>query len=312
MLSSCQSGKVDQEGHGESEGDKKPIIHIHSIGEEEIENFIEVSCEADGSYDSVFYCTECDMEMSREIKIVKSEGHISTEPIVEGEILNTCLENGRRETATYCSVCKTELSREIEILEAKGHMPTEPTIIYGNENICKSEGSCVKIVNCSICSTEISRETEIIPMVGHTWVDGKCEKCDVPYSVEESLELMLSEDGSYYIITGIGTFYETELIIPSEYKGLPIKEIADHAFRNSTFIVRAVIPSSIVRLGYGAAEGCTALEELILEDRSGWSLYDGHEDPKIFPIPSFMLIDTSNFFDLLLYGDQFALVKNEK
>lgn len=277
------------------------------------EESVPADCLNDGHYESVTYCAVCDAELERQTVIAESLGHAPAEPILENHIPAGCLTEGSQEKVTYCSRCNTELERKVEVLSSLGHTPADATFTNVIEPVCKTDGSRVSILDCVRCGTELSKTVEVIPAKGHDWQGGdKCKHCGIAYSVEESLEFKLSDDGTYYSITGIGTFYSTILHMPSEYNGLPVREISDFAFQDCTFIIEAYIPASITRLGYGAAMGCTSLEKLVLEDRNGWSLYDGQEDPKIFPIPGFMLINTSTYFDLLLEDDQFALVKTEE
>ena len=307
VASSDQPAEDIQQGNDTGDDQNS---HIHLPAGMIKENEIPATCLEDGSYDNVIYCMFCDMEFLRNTITVDSTGHNPMDAVRENEIPATCFSDGSYDSVVYCLNCQDELSREVLTITCPGHTPAEAIIQNEIPPVCKTDGSCETIINCSVCDIELSRQIESIPAIGHEWVDNKCNNCGIAYSVAESLILKLSEDGTYYIISSIGTFSGSELVMPSEYNGLPVKEIADHAFKDCTFVVRAVIPSSIVRLGYGAAEGCTGLEELILEDRSGWSLYDGQEDPKIFPIPAILLINTSVYFDLLIGGDQFALIKD--
>lgn len=284
--------------------------HVHTPAEAVKENKIPVACFTDGSYDSVVYCSSCDEELSRNKVTVTAVGHTPCENVIENTISPTCLEDGFGIIMTCCSKCGEELSRNESVIKAKGHSPTEAVMENIIQPACKSDGRCEMVIKCSACATELSRTSATVPATGHKWVNDKCQNCSIPFSVEESLEFTLSDDGTFYIITGIGTFYGAELIMPSKYNGLPVEEIGNYAFENCTFIKRAVIPASITKLGYGAAYGCTGLEELIIEDRKGWSLYDGQEDPKIFSIPALLLINTKNYFDLLIEEDRFALIKD--
>ena len=47
------------------------------------------------------------------------------------------------------------------------------------------------------------------------------------------LEYKLSEDGTFYIVAGIGDYVGTHLVIPEEYKGLPVREIKSWVFSGS-------------------------------------------------------------------------------
>lgn len=287
--------------------------HNHIPSGEVTENIVDPTCSEDGSYDLVIYCLDCGDEIARMTHPIASIEHSSSGTVRENEISPTCTDVGECEVVSYCDACGEELSRETVFFDVIDHIPAEGVRENVIPPVCKNDGSCDLVVKCSMCETELSRTKESIPAIGHDWSDeGKCKNCGIAYSVGDSLQMTLSEDKTYYIISGIGTFRGSELVLPSEYNGLPVKEIADYAFKDCTWIVSATIPASVTRLGYGAAMGCTALKKLVIEDRKNWQLYDGQEDPKIFPIPALLLIDTSLYFDKLVNGDQFALVKNEK
>ena len=81
------------------------------------------------------------------------------------------------------------------------------------------------------------------------------------------LEYVLSSDGDYYIVFGIGEEANTRnLKIPSTYNGKPVKEIADYAFSNCDKILTIEIPSTVTKIGNNAFEYCLRLQELIVPD----------------------------------------------
>lgn len=49
-------------------------------------------------------------------------------------------------------------------------------------------------------------------------------------SYSENLDYIISEDESYYILRGVGLCADRRMVIPSTYRGLPVKEIGDRAF----------------------------------------------------------------------------------
>lgn len=94
---------------------------------------------------------------------------------------------------------------------------------------------------------------------------------DVPLVASEGLTYSLNEDGASYAVAGIGTCTDTEIVIPSEYEGLPVTKIADDAFyflaqSQCTNIESVVMPDSIVSIGKGAFYGCSKLSRLTIGD----------------------------------------------
>ena len=81
---------------------------------------------------------------------------------------------------------------------------------------------------------------------------------EVVYS--EGLAYSLSDDASFYSVSGIGKCYDTDIIIPPEYKGLPVTEIAPYAFYNLRSIQSIVLPESIEKIGEYAFLGCYSID----------------------------------------------------
>ena len=110
------------------------------------------------------------------------------------------------------------------------------------------------------------------------WVDGVPtvweEYIDLEYS--NGLEYRLSGDGTYYTVTGIGTYKGRNLIIPAEYNGLPVKEIASNAFADQTQLVSITIPETIVDFGAYAFNGCTNVTSLYYNAKHANPMGDGY------------------------------------
>ena len=78
--------------------------------------------------------------------------------------------------------------------------------------------------------------------------------------LKQDFELTVS--GEEIIITkyvGNGT----EVVVPTEINGLPVREIADGAFKNSD-ISSVTLPSTLRKIGWFAFEGCTQLESVYI------------------------------------------------
>lgn len=64
----------------------------------------------------------------------------------------------------------------------------------------------------------------------------------------EGLEYILSDDETYYICSGLGDCTDTIVSIPSEYNGLPVKEIGPWAFHGDyvhSQVTQIIVPNSV-------------------------------------------------------------------
>ncbi len=75
----------------------------------------------------------------------------------------------------------------------------------------------------------------------------------------QGLSYSLDETGSYYTVTGIGSFGGENLNIPNQHERLPVKEIDMRAFEDCTKLKSIVIPENI---GSGAFYNCTQIENI--------------------------------------------------
>ncbi len=83
---------------------------------------------------------------------------------------------------------------------------------------------------------------------------------------EGTLVYTLSEDGSFYTVSSSGARGEEELLIRAEYDGLPVREIADGAFRGhkNLRVIRFEEDSPLSVIGRAAFEDCSSLTEVEL------------------------------------------------
>lgn len=85
-----------------------------------------------------------------------------------------------------------------------------------------------------------------------------------PNPVNE-LEYTLSEDGTYYSVTGIGSYTNMDIVIPSTHKGLPVKEIGAYALANRN-MTNITIPSTVETIEEGAFAWCSKLIYVTIPD----------------------------------------------
>lgn len=291
--------------------EKKQVKKLDHVAGEMVEEIGTLpTCQTAGIYYITIYCVDCDEELIRTEMPLDILEHTESDAVKENILDPTCLEDGKYDSVVYCSACGEELSRETIETEHKGHVAADEVEENRLEPTCEEDGKCDIVVYCSVCKDELSRKTETISASGHIEGGNTCPTCGKELVVEESLEFSLSADGTYYIVTGIGSCKDSDLVIPSEHKGLPVKEIGNNAFRDCAWITSATIPSSVERLGYGAAFGCTSLKKLVFEDTDGWYLMstpDATEGTFILPI---ILKNPTLYIDQLIISNVMWMTKN--
>ena len=133
--------------------------HEHTPGEAVHENAVDPTCEEEGSYDVVVYCTECGEELSRETVTDPATGHSPGEAVEENVTEATCGEDGSYEEVVYCQSCGEEISRETKTIQATGEHAWDEGEVT-TPATTESEG--VRTYTCEVCGK--TRE-ESIPKV---------------------------------------------------------------------------------------------------------------------------------------------------
>ena len=126
----------------------------------------------------------------------------------------------------------------------------------------------------------------------------------------EGLEYKLSDDSTYYIVKGIGECADTDIVIPSLYKGVPVKEIASYAFNNQK-ITSLTTLENMTSIEQYAFNGCTELKKIILSKDIFSIAYDAFSNcAKLDTI----IIDAANLFyeveGNVLFAKEKALSEN--
>lgn len=199
-------------------------------------------------------CTRCEYTTFEEIPaehtgLEKYQG--------EWEQDTSCTEDGLIYEYLWCYDCYEILSEEIVVAEkAYGHS-------FGLEH--EYSPTCITYHEygymCDNCGMDNYNYTSAL---GHAFDEnGACENCDE--NVSEGLAYMLSDDGTYYIITGMGTYDGTVVVIPSSINGIPVKKIGDEAFKDNENITRVDLPSSVETIGISAFENCINAEIVFTE-----------------------------------------------
>jgi len=92
-----------------------------------------------------------------------------------------------------------------------------------------------------------------------------------PASEEQTpgLAFTLINSGTEYSVSR-GTETAADVVIPSEYNGLPVTEIAYAGFYNNTGLKSITIPDSVIEIGSSAFAGCSGLTSIIIPNSVTW------------------------------------------
>ena len=125
----------------------------------------------------------------------------------------------------------------------------EHTHSFGEWNVtveanCIKDGLRERVCECG------EKETEVITATDkHDYVNGRCDVCD---SMDPSLLVFeLNDLGTGYIVSNSDKV-GGNLIIPAEYRGLPVTGIGKGAFSHCDSLTSVVIPDSVTSIGSSA------------------------------------------------------------
>ena len=93
-----------------------------------------------------------------------------------------------------------------------------------------------------------------------------------------SLEYRISpgSDGQYAVITGAAA--STDLVIPAQVEGVPVREIGRDAFAGCTTLKTVTMEQGVRSIGMNAFEGCTNLAEVTLPESLAFIEKDAFRD----------------------------------
>lgn len=110
----------------------------------------------------------------------------------------------------------------------------------------------------------------------HAYTDGSCSICGIGLP-SEGLQYELSDDGTYYIVKGMGTCFDSDLVIPEKYNDIPVKVIGASAFSRNNFITSVVIPDSVTAINAWAFDRCENLKSVkfgVNVNEIGWCAFE--------------------------------------
>ena len=187
--------------------------------------------------------------------------------VIDHSLAPTCVNTGLTE-GSHCTRCDYKIAQKS--IPSTGHSYSSEWSYDENTHW----HSCAN--DCDIKGSEESHTLSdwIVEIESTTNSEGlKYKECKVCHRKDaeeiipqKSLEFSLSNDGTYYILTGIGTCTDTRVIIPSTYNNKPVKSIGDSAFWGCESLVSIEIPNSIASIGKYAFCGCSKLANIEIPD----------------------------------------------
>lgn len=232
-------------------GEKLETEAIAALGHDiVVDEAVEATCETAGKTEGK-HCAVCGAVLVEQTEIPAlghdwNDGEVTTDP--------TCTEKGVK---TYkCARCEQLKLEEIAALE---HVEVVDKAVAPT---CTETG-LTEGRHCLTCGAVLVAQ-EVIEANGHDYVDGVCTVCG-EYVVSEGLEYTLNADGTAYIVTGVGTCTDTDIVIPATYNDLPVNAIGEKAFQNCTNLKSVTILNGTVSIAKDAFEGCENTVEIILK-----------------------------------------------
>ena len=167
----------------------------------------------------------------------------------------TCTEEGEQQRVCACG------AKEEKTIFPTGHTEVVDKAVAVTCTVDgKTEGK-----HCTVCDTVIIEQITI-PSKGHKYSGSACSICGADYpKASEGLEISYYYWDEYYYVSGIGTCTDTDIVIPSEYNGKPVKSISNDAFENSR-ITSVLIPDSVTFIGNNAFSWCKNLASITIPD----------------------------------------------
>ena len=167
--------------------------HTHTPGEPVQENVVPASCKAEGSYDEVVYCSECNEELSREHKTIDKLAHTPGEPVQENVTITH--DKTTYDEVVYCTECQAEISRTPVELPIITHTLTFVPEVPATE---QAEGTkahytcsgCDKLFSDAAGTVEVTAADLVISKLVHIHTPGEAVQ-------ENVVPASCTVDGSY-------------------------------------------------------------------------------------------------------------------
>lgn len=191
--------------------------------------------------------------------------YFSDKTTEESEMLTEPETPPEETTATPPDTTEEETTAEETTAEETTAPPetTECThsLYTATENVPTCTESATVNYQCSSCGHTWS---EVLPALGHNFVNNICTRCGAKKENSGSEGLEYQAFGDYAVLVGIGTCTDPDIVIASEFQGLPVTEIWHEAFVGVKGMRSVRIPEGVTYIESHAFENCTDLRAVYL------------------------------------------------
>ncbi|MBR2444274.1 MAG: leucine-rich repeat protein [Clostridia bacterium] len=209
------------------------------------------TCSSTGLTDGVICSTCKEILTPQEVIPIDPVAH-KTEKLPAVAV--TCLTDGMTE-GCRCTLCKITLVQQT-VISAKGYH-TEVTL--EKKDATCTESGLTQGKACADCE-EILEAQRVIPAEGHYYSGTTCIKCGDILVVSQGLEFTLDKATSTYVLSGLGSCTDLNVVVPSEYNGLPVTIISHFDITGS--ILSLNIPSSVTSINADVFKSCNIVNFL--------------------------------------------------
>ena len=265
------------------------------------ENEIAPTCTAEGSYDEVVYCTDCNAEILRTHRTVNRIAHTPSSSVKENEVAPSCTVEGSYDDVIYCAKCKDVILRtKIKIEKLEHQFKNRKCSVCGEDQ--PSEGLLYMSGGNGTCTVDIGDCTdENIVIPSYSPIGDKVVQVKA-YAFSGQSDVISVKIPDTVTIVGEGAFQDCFNL---ESVTLPKKITAIHSytFRGCENLKEITIPSGVTYIGIEAFADCVSCESItiparvtkigqfafrnfsnvagtvIFEVYEGWALCDESESP---------------------------------
>lgn len=274
--------------------------HTHPTLSYSKENEIAPTCTADGSYDDVVYCAECEEEISRTTKSLQKLNHTLSNSIKENEIPPTCKADGSYDEVVYCAECGEELLRTHRTTAKVDHQfQNRKCAVCGEDQ--PSEGLLYMPSSDGTCAVAIGDCTDEIIVIPEHSPNGEKVTQVKAYAFAYNKKIKSVRIPETATAVGEGAFMDCinlesvnlpkniTIIYPYTFSGCEkLKEltipprvvsIGEEAFAECYAFESIVIPASVTKIGRFAFRNfsrCEGTVKFAIND--GWAIYDFSEE----------------------------------